>query len=77
MKAYWGRGIATESARASLKLGFEVLGLERIIAMVLPENIASARVLEKLNFQYERNIIEEDLLARLYALKRENFKQLQ
>lgn len=45
---YWGRGLATEAARASLRYGFEVLGLETIVALVLPGNAASIRVLEKL-----------------------------
>lgn len=70
MKSYWGRGIATESAKASIKLGFETLGLSRIIAMVLPENIASIKVLEKLNFKYEKDIIEDEQLAKLFALEK-------
>lgn len=49
---HWGRGYATEAGRASLAFGFDVLGpelsLERIIALVLPENAASIRVIEKL-----------------------------
>ena len=71
MKAYWGKGIATESAKACLDLGFKTLGLDRIIAMVLPENLGSIRVLEKLNFEYEKDIIEDNLLARLYSLAKE------
>jgi ribosomal-protein-alanine N-acetyltransferase len=44
---YWGQGLATEVARFSVSYGFEVLGLKEIIGLVVPENIASARVLEK------------------------------
>ncbi len=68
MKKYWGRGIATESAKACVNFGFESLELNRIIAMVLPENINSIRVLEKLNFEYEKNIIEDTQLANIYSL---------
>jgi len=46
-KAYWGRGLATEGARASLQYGFEQLGLECIVGIVHPGNVASQRVLEK------------------------------
>lgn len=46
-KNYWGRGWATEGARASLKYGFEELALESIVGIVHTENIASQRVLEK------------------------------
>lgn len=48
---YWGRGYATESGRASLRYGFEEIGLERICGFVLPANAASIRVLEKLEFE--------------------------
>lgn len=71
MKKYWGRGIATESARASIKLGFEVLGLERLVAMVLPENRASIKVLEKLNFTFKEEFEEEQERIKLYTLKKE------
>lgn len=69
MKEYWGKGIATESARACVDLGFNSLGLNRMIAMVLPENSGSIRVLEKLHFNYEKEIMEEDLLVKLYSLE--------
>jgi RimJ/RimL family protein N-acetyltransferase len=46
-RSYWGRGLATEGALASLRYGFEELGLERIISITLPENMASRRVMEK------------------------------
>ena len=46
-RSYWGQGLATEGALASLHYGFEDLGLERIISITLPENVASRRVMEK------------------------------
>ena len=46
--AFWGRGLATEGARAGLRYGFETLGLDQIIGLVHPDNRASQRVLEKL-----------------------------
>lgn len=36
--------------------------------MILPENKASIRVLEKLNFEYEKDIIEEEQLVKVYVL---------
>lgn len=44
---HWGRSLATEGALASVRYGFEGLGLERIISITLPENAASRRVMEK------------------------------
>ncbi|MDC1067647.1 GNAT family N-acetyltransferase [Candidatus Kapabacteria bacterium] len=68
MKEYWGRGIATESSIAVVKMGFNKLELKKLIAMVLPGNIGSIRVLEKLKFKYEKDIIEDKQLARIYSL---------
>ncbi len=48
LPAYWGRGLATEACRAILDYGRTRLGLERIIGLVDPANVASVRVLEKL-----------------------------
>lgn len=40
-KKYWGQGIATETAQASLKHGFDTLGLTKICAAVEVSHIAS------------------------------------
>ena len=45
---YWGKGLATESARAALAYGFEKAGLDRIMAVAVPENVASQRVMQKI-----------------------------
>lgn len=49
----WGRGYATEAARALIAFGFERLGMHRICAYCDVDNIASARVLEKAGMQRE------------------------
>ena len=49
-RPYWGRGYATEAARGLVAFGFDALGIDRIIASVLPENLGSGRVLDKLGF---------------------------
>jgi RimJ/RimL family protein N-acetyltransferase len=48
----WGRGYATEAARACVRHGFDELGLEKIVADVDPANARSARVLEKCGFTH-------------------------
>ena len=45
---HWGRGLATEGGRASLRHGFQELGLDRIISIFAPDNVASGRVMTKL-----------------------------
>ena len=49
---YWGRGYATEVARASLNYGFNDLNLKEIFAMADTRNQASRKVLEKVGFRY-------------------------
>lgn len=56
---YWGRGVATEACRACVELGFETMGLERTIALVLPENVASIRVLEKTGMRRDGEVSYE------------------
>ena len=47
----WGRGYATEAARASLEAAFAEAGLEQVIAIVAPGNAASVRVLRKIGMR--------------------------
>lgn len=68
---HWGRGYATEAARASIAFGFETLGLNKIIALVLPENTASVRVIEKLGMSPAGRHDCEGLDALLYEIHRE------
>ena len=53
-KDSWGRGYATEISKAVLKYGQEELGLNRIVALVYPENKVSQKVIEKMGMHYEK-----------------------
>jgi len=48
----WGRGFATEGARAAMAFGFEALRLEEIVSFTAPENLRSRRVMEKLGMTH-------------------------
>lgn len=52
----WGKGYATESARAVVAHGAREHGIKRIVGTVHPENLASGRVLEKLGLRFERTL---------------------
>ena len=54
---FWSQGIGTEAVRKICGMAFQEMALERIIGEVFPENLASARVLEKNGFQLERTKI--------------------
>ena len=51
--AHWGKGYMTEALQAALLYGFGKMELNRIEAIVYPENTASLRLLERLGFQKE------------------------
>ena len=53
-RASWGRGYATEGARALIRLSFTELGVTRIIATTYGENLASRRVMEKAGMTFVR-----------------------
>src|SRR5512139_3359115 len=57
---HWGRGYATEAARAIVQFGFAELKVHRIWAWCIADNIASARVLEKLGFTLEGRLREKE-----------------
>ena len=50
--SYWGKGLATEAARALLDYAFRVLELNRIDSGAEFENVASKRVMEKIGMRY-------------------------
>ena len=68
---HWGKGYATEASWACLRYGFEVLGLERIVASVVPANVASVRVLEKLGFKRSAKTTCAEMPADLFVLTRD------
>jgi RimJ/RimL family protein N-acetyltransferase len=45
---YWGRGFATEAARAAVADGFNRIGLDEIVSFTVPANVRSVRVMERL-----------------------------
>ena len=48
MTAYWGKGLATEAARASLAFGFETLNLKKIVSFTATVNVRSVAVMKRL-----------------------------
>jgi ribosomal-protein-alanine N-acetyltransferase len=47
----WGRGYATEGARAALDFGFDVVGLREVVSFTVPANLRSRRVMEKIGMK--------------------------
>jgi RimJ/RimL family protein N-acetyltransferase len=69
-KQAWGRGLATEAARAVVNVAFGVLALERLIALATPDNSGSLRVIEKLGFVRLREAEHRGYRVILHQLER-------
>jgi ribosomal-protein-alanine N-acetyltransferase len=74
MPSFWGRGLATEIATSVLARAFELLDFADIVAFTLPTNLASRRVMEKIGFAFERDIVHAGLPHVLYRIQREQFE---
>ena len=67
-KTTWGRGFATEAAKACIQYGFEKLNLDRIIGRAMPQNIASLKVLEKCGMKFVCEELVDGYPARTYEI---------
>lgn len=58
-KARWNEGSATEAALAIADYAERVLGLERLICLTMPGNVASMRVARKADVSFARELVDE------------------
>jgi RimJ/RimL family protein N-acetyltransferase len=72
-RRFWGRGYATEAARASLSYAFTTLGQTRVISLIAPENVNSIRVAERLGEKPEGEWDVFGTKVIIYAVGREEF----
>ena len=72
-KAHWGKGYASEMARATLRFGFEERGFDRIVAITKPQNAASINVMGKVGLRFEKYARYYDMDVVQYEIKREEF----
>ncbi len=63
---YQGRGYATQASQMLIKRAFEDLNIQRVFASYKKENLASARVLEKLGFKYFAELNNIDYTNRVF-----------
>jgi RimJ/RimL family protein N-acetyltransferase len=82
-REYWGRGFASEAARAAVADGFDRVGLEEIVSFTVPANVRSVRVMERLamtrnpadDFDHPRLPVGHRLRRHvLYRLKRADYR---
>lgn len=66
----WGQGYATEVAREAVRVAFEVLELDALVAQTTHANRASQKVMEKLGMSYVKDTVHAGLPHVLYRLER-------
>jgi len=71
-RSAWGQGYATEAAGAVRDFAFATLGIQRLIAIIDPSNIASIHVAEKIGMHYEKEVMLNDYTHpdHVYAITR-------
>ena len=60
LPSHWGKGLASEAARAALDFGLDPAGIEHVIAIAQAQNTASHRILGKLGMRLVRRWREND-----------------
>jgi RimJ/RimL family protein N-acetyltransferase len=73
-KAFWGKGYATESTKAAINYGFNILNLKTIYAHAHIDNLASHRVIEKCGLHFINQDNYDGMPANLYKIEKTNFK---
>ncbi len=66
----WGQGYATEMAQEAVRVAFDVLELDAVVAQTVAVNRASRAVMEKLGMAYERDVVHAGLPHVLYRRSR-------
>jgi len=74
IKKYWGKGIATETALASLKYAFNELNAAEVFAMADCENIASNKILKKVGFHFIEIFDLDGIEHNWYRIDRNKFE---
>jgi RimJ/RimL family protein N-acetyltransferase len=67
---HWGKGLATEAAKALLGYGHDHLKMEMIYSIVLPQNQASLRVLARLGMEPQGEYLHAGLWHKLFVTRR-------
>jgi ribosomal-protein-alanine N-acetyltransferase len=79
-RQHWGKGLMPEAVRAIIRFCFRRMGLNRIEARCIAENVASARVMEKAGMTYEGTLREQAFIKgayrdiKIYSILRHEFR---
>lgn len=74
LKNFWGKGFATEAAKACLRFWFEELTSDEIFAASSPKNIAALQVLEKIGMRYVEKSARYQMELVTYSISRNEYR---
>jgi len=66
-KTRWREGLATEAAQGIVRYATQCLRLQRLICLIMPGNVASAKIAERVGMRFEREYTDEFGLCHIYA----------
>lgn len=69
-KSAWGRGLATEGARAAIDYGLTSLALPRIAAVINTENEPSIRLAKRLGMEMEKEVTRQEIPFYQFVIKK-------
>jgi ribosomal-protein-alanine N-acetyltransferase len=75
IKEFWGKGIGFEAARAWLAYAFTRTSAQRIVAIAVPENTGSWRIMEKCGMKYEKTEEHYGMPCVFYAISKEEYSR--
>ncbi len=75
-RKFWGKGIATETAKEALKYGFNQLNLTEICAAAHHENIASNKILTNIGLVFTETFLYDGITTNWYKLAAEDWFRL-
>lgn len=76
IRDYWGLGIGYEAAMFWLDHGFEVIGLERIVAVAEKGNVGSWKIMEKAGMSYEKTETHYEMDCFVYSISADEFRKI-
>jgi RimJ/RimL family protein N-acetyltransferase len=69
-RSHWGRGYATEAARAAAEVALNRHALPRVLAIIQPANTPAQRVAAKIGMTHEKDTVFKEVPVRVYAMAR-------
>lgn len=69
-RSHWGRGYATEAAKACIDYAFANAGVDHVISLIRPENVPSRRVAERNGLRIARQVVWKEILHDIWELRK-------